>query len=393
MKNLKNLFSSVSINRTLLRKFVLLKSLSVLICALFIISVFSVNCKQNPKTIKIGAILPLTGPIAAIGEPEREALLLAQRKIDEALKSYSSRNVKIIIEDSKSDPKEAVNIIQKLINLDDVKFFIVSTSPSILATMPIIKEKNLIMFANTSTPGITDGKNIFRVSPNSEQEIYEVVSYLKRHSIKKCVFIYPNNEFGRIIYHLFDSSYAHFGTIMYASEYNVGDKDFKSLILKIKKIKDIEVIIFEGYPADTPVFLRQARELGIKQPFITSMATTWPACLDAITKMKETPVFIVPTMIIQSKQLPLTKQFIEHYTKEYGKQPNYDALFLYDTALLISDLLSKIPLLSTDEFRKKLYENSTYNGVAGQITLMENGDCNVSLSAAIFKDSVYVLAE
>ncbi len=349
------------------------------------------SCKKESKVIKIGAILPLTGPLAVIGEPEREALLLAKKRIDKMLRN-SSIKVNIIIEDSKSDPKEAVSIVQKFVNIDNIKYFLVSTSPSILATKPIIKEKKLVMFANTSTPGITDGENIFRISPNSEQEIAEIVAYCRKHNFKKCIFIYPNNEFGQIIYTIFDSLYTGFGRIIFSGEYRIGEKDFKPLIIKLKNL-DVDVIIFEGYPADIPTFLKQAREMDIKQEFITSMATTWPACIEALIKMEESPVFIVPTMSIPSNQSGRTKEFVMQYIKRFGRNPNYDALFLYDAAVIMAQVLSKLSANKADEFRKQLYSTRVYSGVSGDITILNNGDCSVQLSPATIKDSIIVEAD
>ena len=68
--------------------------------------------KYEEKTIKIGAILPLSGNLAAIGVPERNVLDLTVDELNEKQDKY---RYEIIFEDSKGNAGEGATIANKLI--------------------------------------------------------------------------------------------------------------------------------------------------------------------------------------------------------------------------------------------------------------------------------------
>jgi branched-chain amino acid transport system substrate-binding protein len=76
--------------------------------------------EKEPKVYKIGAILPLTGNLAILGEPEKNGMSLAEEIINQQ-GGINGRPIKIIFEDSKGQPKEAVSIANKFINIDGIK--------------------------------------------------------------------------------------------------------------------------------------------------------------------------------------------------------------------------------------------------------------------------------
>src|SRR5207245_9319405 len=49
-------------------------------------------------------------------------------------------------------------------------------------------------------------------------------------------------------------------------EFNIGDKDFTSQLVDVQKANP-DVIAFFGNPAEAAIAMRQAKELGLKQPF------------------------------------------------------------------------------------------------------------------------------
>jgi branched-chain amino acid transport system substrate-binding protein len=69
--------------------------------------------------IKIGVIQPLSGPVAASGSYVRMGAEIARDWIN-ARGGVNGRKVDLVIEDNKSDPKEAASAAEKLIVRDKV---------------------------------------------------------------------------------------------------------------------------------------------------------------------------------------------------------------------------------------------------------------------------------
>src|SRR5919109_5629046 len=69
--------------------------------------------------VKIGVIQPLSGPVAASGNYVRMGAEIARDWIN-ARGGINGRKIELLIEDNKSDPKEAASAAEKLIVRDKV---------------------------------------------------------------------------------------------------------------------------------------------------------------------------------------------------------------------------------------------------------------------------------
>jgi branched-chain amino acid transport system substrate-binding protein len=88
-------------------------------------------------TIRIGAIDPLTGPMAAYGEPVRDGMILAVEEIN-AQGGINGRKIELLLEDDGGDPKNAVNAFTKLATVSKVPVIIGPLSSGCsMATAPL----------------------------------------------------------------------------------------------------------------------------------------------------------------------------------------------------------------------------------------------------------------
>src|SRR3990167_8003750 len=72
--------------------------------------------ESQPGSVKIGAVLPLTGDSAAWGEQGKYGIELAVEEIN-SKGGINGKNLEVVYEDSQAIPKNAVTSIQKLINV------------------------------------------------------------------------------------------------------------------------------------------------------------------------------------------------------------------------------------------------------------------------------------
>jgi len=363
------------------KKLVSSLAIFIIVFSFILISITSCAKKQEPEVIKIGAILPLTGNLAVIGEPEKSAILIAQ---DAGIKTTK---LKIFLEDNKGDPKESINIVNRLYSLEGVKIYLVSPSPAILSVIPIIKKFDGILFAITSMPNIGDGQSVFNICPNSKQEMIQLSKWLNKEGVSQIVFIYPNNDLGQIIYKTFSAEFK--GKIIFAEAYQLGTRDYRSLITKIKnQANNIRWISFQGYPGDIPIFIKQARELGIKAKVITSMATTWPETIKDLSSMNETPIFMVPSVMIEEFQSPEARNFVCQFFNKTKKYPNWDAYYSFEIIMMIKKFSESTNYFTMKELKSYL-QNETYKGITGEIRLNSSGEINVPfIPATIIKGRI-----
>lgn len=143
--------------------------------------------------IKIGVSQPLTGAVAASGNYVTNGARIAAAEINEN-GGLLGRKVELVIEDNKSNPREAVNAAEKLILRDKVPVIMGAWSSTYtLATMPKLEEYGIPMVVETSSSSkITTAGNpwIFRIAPTSEMEAKAFAKKLSTFNppIKKWIF-------------------------------------------------------------------------------------------------------------------------------------------------------------------------------------------------------------
>jgi len=74
------------------------------------------------KTVKIGNIIPLSGPSASVGIQGKNAREMAVQEINDAggIKSLGGAKLEMLYADSKSDPTAGVSAAEQMINSDKV---------------------------------------------------------------------------------------------------------------------------------------------------------------------------------------------------------------------------------------------------------------------------------
>src|SRR5690348_311513 len=182
------------------RRSVMTRAMRALSTALAVLFAVGVPTAWAQETVKVGVIQPLSGPVAASGNYVRMGAEIARDWIN-AKGGVLGRKVELLIEDNKSDPKEAATAAEKLIVRDKVPVIMGAWGSSMtLAAMPKLEEYGVPMVVETSSAAsITKRGNpwIFRISPPSEMEAVGLEPYVDKLAIKKADFLAVNTDWGR----------------------------------------------------------------------------------------------------------------------------------------------------------------------------------------------------
>lgn len=152
--------------------------------------------------IRIGMTQPLTGVVAASGNYVANGAKIAVDVLNRA-GGVLGRPIELILEDNKSNPREAVAAVEKLVLRDRVPALIGAWSSTFtLAILPRLLEYKVPMVVETSSAArITTSGNpyVFRIAPTSEMEAIGFAELLGKYTpaIRKIDFLSVNNDFGR----------------------------------------------------------------------------------------------------------------------------------------------------------------------------------------------------
>ncbi len=148
--------------------------------------------------VRIGAVLPLTGPSARYGKWIQEGLDLAVENIN-ASGGINGRRLAIIYEDDQAQPVNAASAMQKLVNVDRVPVVFGSwASSAVLAQAPIAERSKTVLMAEAISPKIRDaGDFVFRIQPDARYYLKTLVPFVfDEVGARTASILFVNNDFG-----------------------------------------------------------------------------------------------------------------------------------------------------------------------------------------------------
>ncbi|MCZ6624362.1 MAG: ABC transporter substrate-binding protein, partial [Deltaproteobacteria bacterium] len=231
------------------------------------------------EVIKIGVTQPLTGAVAASGNYVVQGAKIAETWLNEK-GGILGKKVQLIIEDNKSNPKEAVAAAEKLIVRDKVPVMMGAWSSTYtLAVMPKLIEYGIPMVVETSSSGkITTSGNpwIFRISPTSTMEAAAMAKHMNNFKTKKADFLVVNNDWGRGAADKFSKMLEQQGIKVGVVEtMGAKDQDLSAQLAKIKASGGDTLFLTTGVEQITLV-LRQAKEQRLNHTIVTTGGSSSP---------------------------------------------------------------------------------------------------------------------
>lgn len=331
-----------------------------------------VSCKssnENRNIIEVGAILPLTGNAAVFGQSSKNALILAKDEIESDSNTYK---IKLVIEDGMADQTTSLNAFNKLVTFNKVGFITTMTSGVSMALAPLALNSNIVLFANTSHPKVTDYPNVLRYSNTAEEEVTELINEIGRRADWKKIYLFAqNDDYGKSYISEFKKSIKtnQNPTICGVEYYTLNTTDFRSDIIKIKKA-DPDLIVIVGFGKSVGLLIRQLRESNFNKPFLASIG--FILSIDAI---KSAGQALNGGYYLNYKYIlnPRTKVFYEKYYNRFNEEPTPNALIDYGILYMIVNGVQKVG----DDPAKfiKYYKRLGYIDLpTGEVSISSKGD-------------------
>lgn len=364
-----------------------MKILKVVILGLvLVIGILGSGCNDSGKKmepenaiIKIGAILPLTGSLSIMGEVEKNAMMLAAEEINKP-----EQRIEILYEDGKGSPKDAVSAANKLINIDNVELLITSTTGASLAVEPIAtaNKKNLIAFC--MDPDIAKkSPYVMRYYLGIDEEAKEINNYFNNNAdIKRVGILYAKvPAFEKVV----NNNYIPYINglnidITFVESYEIGEKDFRTAVLKMKDEK-IDHLILLGYGFEYSNLFSELQinhlieKLKIIGGWGFLYTTVSPNLLEDVLVSGPEYVF---------KNQDLAGVFYQNYYNKYNSYPNFDAAFAYNVIISIAQNINKQDL--NMPIKEKYFNLKNFSGVVGQYNFTKDGEMIVSTGLGVFKN-------
>jgi branched-chain amino acid transport system substrate-binding protein len=355
------------------------KTLMIMLFSLLIYSL-ATPCYAE---IKVGGIFSLSGSIAFMGGRLKDGAQLAIEKIN-AAGGIKGEKIVLVIEDSKSEYKDAVNAVSKLAAVDKVKFFIgPEASSAALAMTPVIEKERAILICPVSThPDVPNAqKGVFRVVPSDSAQGVVGANLARKLGLKKVGVLYLNSDYGKTLAEIFSAQAKNYGIeIPVTEKFNQGDTDFRSQVTKVKAA-NIDGIYMTASSVEAANIAKQAHQLKLNVPMVTTDGALDPKTIELGGKDIE-GLYATGSAFDPKSKEPSIKAFVDEYKTKYKEEPGIFAALAYDAMSVLAEAM-KLKGIEPDQVREGLVSIKEFPGVTGRITFKPNGD--VDKEIGIFK--------
>lgn len=315
------------------------------------ITLITVSLYGEP--IKVGCIIPLTGPKAKFGEMDRNAYKLALEEV--------SPDIKLLFEDDQGKPEVAMAAAEKLISRDKVKMIIGEYSSSCAFAVAGVCERYQVPFLNIcgAADKITEQgwKYVFRMNPTASQYPSGFKDFLSEVGLPGTIAIlFENTLFGTSSAKALKEWCEGKGIkVVLFEPYEAGAIDFKPMLTKVEA-KSPEIIYMVSYLMDAILLMRQAKELNLRPGAFVGGAAgfTMPSFLEGAGDAAENVISV--TLWSFEAGYPRAVKFYKEYKDRFGVYPDYHGAEAYGSLFIVDDVLKRAKSLTREEIREALKE-------------------------------------
>ncbi len=338
---------------------------------------------EKSAIIKIGFIGPLTGEAAIYGTSPKKGIDLAVEEIN-AKGGINGEKLELIAEDSKCDPKEAVNAISKLVNVDNIRFIIGGMcSSETLAAAPIAESNKVIMISPVSTNYKVSqaGDYIFRTVTSDALQGKKAAELAYQKGFRKAAILYvTTNDYGPGLEKVFREEFSKLGgTVVISEGYAAGDTDFRTQLTKIK-FANPDVLFTPSQMPGNALIVKQAKELGINCQIIGTETMQDADFVETAGNAADDVIFTSFAEYKGAQADAFSAIFKAKFNEEKTIYSDYayDAVYALEKAMVSCKDAQDSVCVKTELYK------TDFVGASGQVSFDENGDVK-GKDFAVFK--------
>ncbi|MBI2468976.1 MAG: ABC transporter substrate-binding protein [Candidatus Rokubacteria bacterium] len=372
---------------------------------------FPLVLRAQPREIRIGAVHPVTGPLAEIGQACRLGAQMAAEAVNAAggIKSLGGARLALLPGDSESKPDVARAVAERLINDGAVVLTGAFHSGHTMAMVPVAQQRRVPFLVDISAAdvitlnvaqSVKEGKQktqyVYRNFPTTTAFGRKAVQFMNEifkatgTSPRRAVLMYTNDPFGKPQSEGFVKAHKELGApfeIVEVIGFPEVPSDLSTEVSKAKAAKP-DLICPITRPASATLLLRELAKqrvdvLGVISPGAPGLYEKGQ--IDALGKLIEYTMDNVPWVNPVS---PKTRKIAEEYARRSGgKIFDTNSGYSYEAITIIADVLERARSTDPDAVVEAIRATSMPDPVmvaAGPVRFNEVGD-NANASTAMIQ--------
>jgi branched-chain amino acid transport system substrate-binding protein len=325
------------------------------------------------NVIKIGALLPMSGPGSYFGAQDKQGIELALEQINKT--GIKGVKLEIQYEDSACSPLPATQAAKKL--LDQYKPDVVigeECSDATLAIMPLMAQAKVpFLNAGSSSIRVTEPGNpwTFRIMPNEVMQGVDIATNAyQRLNARTAVLLYENTNAGIGNGKVFNETFTKLGGKILADiGFGRDVNDFTAIATRIAGLGKVDVIptyTLEGQGLKITQALAQAGVTKGGGGAAIQLGTIW---LPFGFEQKAGKAALGYVRIVQfdpTDKREIVRNFIQAFKAKYNQDPTHLHAHAYDQIILIADVVAR-GAKDAQSIRDGFAATKGFSGVTGSV--------------------------
>ena len=224
------------------------------------------------ETVKVGALLAVTGGAAFLGAPEARPLEMIVQEVN-ARGGLGGRKVELLVRDTASSPEKAVSFARQLIDEEQVVAIIgPSTSGETMAIKAVAEQGQTVLVSCAAAEVIVNplARWVFKVAPKDADAVDLIFARMKAAGTTRIGVLSSNTGFGKAGKDQIEKRAAAHGITLLANEtYDKAATDLTAEVTKLKAAGVQALLNWSIEPAQS-IVLKNARQVGLDVPLYQS---------------------------------------------------------------------------------------------------------------------------
>ena len=356
--------------------------------------------QATAATIKVGAILAVSGPASFLGGPELRSLeMLVERVNAEGL--AGDHTIELIVKDSGGSSEKAVSFAKQLIEEERV-FAIIgpSTSGETFKIKKLCNTNETILISCASAELIVNpvAPFVFKTAPSDSLAARKIFMTMEEMGIKNVAVLTGNTGFGKAGKQQITAIAPEYGINIVESEvYDKKATDLSAIVAKIKANGEVEAVINWSIVPAQSIIAKNIRQIDWDVPLFQSHGFASIKYVKAAGAAAEGIIFPASRLIV-AEYLPDGERknflmgYINAYQKRYDEEVSTFGGHSYDAMMILADAIATAGS-NTLEVRKAIENTTGYFGTAGEFNFSPTDHSGLSIDAftmVTVKDGTFV---
>ena len=314
----------------------------------------------SDEDIVVGTISDLSGPIAMLGVPVRDGMLMRFDEVN-AAGGVHGRRIRLAVEDAGYDPKRAVLAARKLVQHDRAFAFIANMgTPVVMATMPIIVDAGRLHLFPFS-PHRATYEPLHPLKFQNFAPYYDYMKAATAHMVRekgyaRACLLYQDDDYGLEVMKGVEAGLKQQGReLVERTSYKRGATDLSSQIARLRAAR-CEFVVLATVVRETVAAMAEARKIGWEVDMLVTAsgysAQTHELGGDAVEGLYG--VSVLPHPYAEGAR-PELADWITRYRARFNAEPNVWSVMGYTLAdLFVRTAAATGPALTQEAFARTL---------------------------------------